>query len=87
MAIAAADTIKRHFDDLKIKPDYYDLILTGDLGVYGKEILIEYLKDLGVTNYQDIFLKFYDMFLGIDLLFRHLYRSIPLKVLGRDFLQ
>ena len=24
---------------------------------------IEYLKDLGVTNYQDIFLKFYDMFL------------------------
>lgn len=24
---------------------------------------ITYLKDLGVTNYQDIFLKFYDMFL------------------------
>lgn len=24
---------------------------------------IEYLKDLGVTNYQDIFLEYYDMFL------------------------
>ncbi len=24
---------------------------------------ISYLKDLGVTNYQDIFLKYYDMFL------------------------
>ena len=24
---------------------------------------ITYLKDLGVTNYQDIFLKFYEMFL------------------------
>ena len=24
---------------------------------------ITYLKDLGVTNYKDIFLKFYDMFL------------------------
>ena len=63
MAIAAADTIKRHFDDLKIKPDYYDLILTGDLGVYGKEILIEYLKDLGVDiskNYEDCGLILYD---------------------------
>lgn len=63
MAIAAADTIKRHFDDLKIKPDYYDLILTGDLGVYGKEILIEYLKDLGVDiskNYEDCGLIIYD---------------------------
>lgn len=63
MAIAAADTIKKHFDDLKIKPDYYDLILTGDLGVYGKEILIEYLKDLGVDiskNYEDCGLIIYD---------------------------
>ena len=63
MAIAAADTIKRHFNDLKIKPDYYDLILTGDLGVYGKEILIEYLKDSGINitkNYNDCGLILYD---------------------------
>ena len=63
MAIAAADTIKRHFEDLKIKPDYYDLILTGDLGIYGKEILIEYLKTLGYDiskNYNDCGLILYD---------------------------
>lgn len=63
MAIAAADTLKRHFDDLKIKPDYYDLILTGDLGIYGKEILIEYLKDMGIDiskNYEDCGLILYD---------------------------
>ena len=63
MAIAAADTIRRHLTDLKIKPDYYDLILTGDLGVYGKEILIEYLKQGGIDisrNYNDCGLILYD---------------------------
>lgn len=63
MAIAAADTLKRHFRDLNIKPDYYDLILTGDLGIYGKEILIEYLKDYGYDlskNYNDCGLILYD---------------------------
>ena len=63
MAIAAADTILRHFKDLGIKPDYYDLILTGDLGIYGKEILIEYLKSKGLDiakNYNDCGLILYD---------------------------
>ena len=63
MAIAAADTLMRHFKDLKIKPDYYDLILTGDLGIYGKEILTEYLKDNGydlTKNYNDCGLILYD---------------------------
>ena len=63
MAIAAADTIKRHLKDLNIKPDYYDLILTGDLGIYGKEILIEYLKKEGIDiskNYNDCGLILYD---------------------------
>ena len=44
MAPAAADTIYRHLTNLKRTPDYYDLILTGDLGKYGKEILINYMK-------------------------------------------
>lgn len=44
MAPAAADTIYRHLKDLKRKPSYYDMILTGDLGKYGKKILINYLK-------------------------------------------
>jgi len=63
MAIAAADTIKRHLNDLHINADYYDLILTGDLGVYGKEILIEYLKESGIDislNYDDCGLILYD---------------------------
>lgn len=64
MAIAAADTIERHLTDLKIKPNYYDLILTGDLGCYGKEILIDYLKTKNIDiskNYDDCGLILYDI--------------------------
>ena len=64
MAIAAADTIKRHLKNLKIKPDYYDLILTGDRGKYGKEILIEYLKTSNIDiskNYEDCGLILYNI--------------------------
>jgi len=64
MAIAAGETIKKHFKDLKIKPSDYDLILTGDLGVYGREILTEYLKEDGIDlskNYNDCGLILYDI--------------------------
>lgn len=64
MAIAAADTIERHLKELKIKPNYYDLILTGDLGCYGKEILVEYLNTRGIDiskNYEDCGLILYDI--------------------------
>lgn len=44
MAPAAADTIKRHLTDLKRDANYYDLILTGDLGKVGSKILLEYLE-------------------------------------------
>ena len=44
MACAAADTLKRHLDDLNRKEDYYDLILTGDLGKVGLNILKEYYE-------------------------------------------
>ncbi len=44
MAPAAADTIYKHLKDLDRNPDYYDLIITGDLGEYGKKILVNYLK-------------------------------------------
>ena len=40
MAGAAADTIYRHLKNMHEKVEDYDLILTGDLGKYGKEILI-----------------------------------------------
>ena len=46
MAPAAAKTIYEHFKDTKRKPSYYDLILTGDLGHIGKEIM----KDLSQKN-------------------------------------
>lgn len=44
MAPAAADTLYQHLLELKRSIDYYDLILTGDLGVVGKEIFIEYFE-------------------------------------------
>ena len=65
MAGAAIDTIYRHLTDLKRKPDYYDLIITGDLGKYGKEILIDYMKKeykLDFTkNYNDCGVMLYDI--------------------------
>lgn len=45
MAPAAFETIKQNFEDFNIKPDYYDRIITGDLGYVGKKILIELLKE------------------------------------------
>ena len=42
MAPACADTLYEHLKDLNIKPNYYDLILTGDLGCVGLDILKEY---------------------------------------------
>ena len=65
MAPAAADTIYKHLLDTNRKPDYYDLILTGDLGVYGKEILIDFMKreyNLDISkNYNDCGVMLYDL--------------------------
>jgi len=47
MAPAAVDTIVRHFEDTGRSPEYYDLILTGDLASYGKDIAEELLKQKG----------------------------------------
>ena len=43
MASSACETIYDHLSKMKRKIDYYDLILTGDLGIYGVEILKKYL--------------------------------------------
>ncbi len=48
MAPAAADTITAHFKDLQISPSYYDLIVTGDLGVIGQNAAFELLKNTGL---------------------------------------
>ena len=47
MAPAAIDTLFTHFEDMGRKPEDYDLILTGDLGSVGSEVLIEKLRDKG----------------------------------------
>ncbi len=41
MAYSACETIKKHMDDTSRSEEYYDLILTGDLGIYGTKILKE----------------------------------------------
>lgn len=41
MAPAAFATIKAHMEDMKRTPDDFDLIVTGDLGQLGKEMLLE----------------------------------------------
>ncbi len=47
MAPAACDAILSNFKDLGVQPDYYDRIVTGDLGVIGQRILIDMLRGYG----------------------------------------
>ena len=44
MAVSAYHTIRAHFEDLNTGPDEFSLIVTGDLGQLGKEILLELAK-------------------------------------------
>ena len=41
MAPAAYSTIRAHLEDMQLGPEDYDLIVTGDLGQLGKELLLE----------------------------------------------
>ena len=64
MAPSAISTLVKHFEETKRSPEYYDLILTGDLGIYGKEIVKDYLVDrYGITlnNYNDCGTILYDL--------------------------
>ena len=65
MAGAAAHTLAEYFKESKYKPADFDLILTGDLGRYGKEILKDFMKEeykieLG-ANYNDCGTILYDL--------------------------
>lgn len=56
MAPAARDTLLAHLRNTNTTPDDYDLIVTGDLGKLGSEILIDLMEDEGITlgvNYGD----------------------------------
>lgn len=48
MAPAACDCLLRHIRERGVRPDYYDLILTGDLGKVGSSLLLELLEAEGV---------------------------------------
>lgn len=48
MAPAAADTIAVHLKDLRCGVDDYDIIITGDLGRFGSEMLYELALDQGI---------------------------------------
>ena len=49
MAPAAMATVKAHLQDLNRTPNDYDLIVTGDLGQLGKELLLELGKQEGIS--------------------------------------
>lgn len=63
MAPAAYDTISQNLKDFKEKPEYYDRIITGDLGYVGKDILIDLLKQDGIDiskNHMDCGIEIFD---------------------------
>lgn len=56
MAPAAMDTLISHFKDFDRSPDYYDIILTGDLGVLGSKLLRHLMEEKNLPlgdNYFD----------------------------------
>ena len=64
MAPAAFQTIRAHLDDLGRSPEDYDLIVTGDLGAVGKELLLDLFRREGVSLggvYQDCGTMIYDL--------------------------
>lgn len=63
MAPAAASLIECHLDEWDVTPDYYDKIVTGDLGKIGKKILIDMLMAKGINiagNHMDCGIEIYD---------------------------
>ena len=63
MAPAAAETIMTHFREFGREPADYDLIITGDLGAVGAEIVCSSLKGEGLSlngRYNDCGLMIYD---------------------------
>ena len=56
MAPAAAETLNTHLLEMKRSVNYYDLVLTGDLGLVGKEIFLEMLNkqfNINLKKYMD----------------------------------
>lgn len=70
MTPGAVETIVNHLKDLDRDINYYDLVLTGDLGKVGMEILTDCLKkyNIKIKNYMDagceIYLNSQDIYSG-----------------------
>ena len=63
MAPSFADTLITHFSDTGRSPNYYDAIISGDLGYVGKDIAIDLLKTNGYNiknNYNDCGVLIFD---------------------------
>ena len=64
MAPAAVDTLINHFNDREIDENYYDLVITGDLGTVGSEITGEQLSKSGLylgNKYTDCGREIFDI--------------------------
>lgn len=63
MAPAAADLIISNFKDLEVEGNYYDKIITGDLGNVGRQILLDLLREKGIDiaeRYTDCGIEIFD---------------------------
>jgi len=64
MAPACYNTLKEHLEDFNIDVEYYDLIVSGDLSLLGKELFVNicYINGLNVNdNYNDCGIMIYDL--------------------------
>jgi len=64
MTPAAVDTLTAHFRDTGRTPGFYDLIVTGDLGVLGRELLLELMEREGYdlsANHTDCGILMFDV--------------------------
>ncbi|MGN1402091.1 MAG: stage V sporulation protein AD [Bacillus sp. (in: firmicutes)] len=63
MAPAAVDTIEAHLLERQVDADYYDLIVTGDLGTIGHRTAVELFKEHNITikeqNFRDCGMMIY----------------------------
>lgn len=63
MAPAACDVIYANLTELNRTPDYYDKIITGDLGTIGRDITLDIMKEKGfdISNqYMDCGIEMFD---------------------------
>ena len=64
MAPGAAYVINEHLKDLNRSIDYYDMVFTGDLGLYGMEILKDLMNEeygINLKKYNDCGVMIYDL--------------------------